>query len=469
MARPRTASTTWRSRIDSHQHISHDSIANLGHDWSRVADPDESPQYPAKVYLPRTAEDVAAAVIETRQLGQRLVVRSKGHSSNHLVTPHGPGTAVLLTQVMDQVLAIDADAGTATVQVGVANAALDDLLAERGLGLPVVGDHRDITVGGFLSVGGISPTSHRNGLFVERVVEVEFVDAEGVMQRCGPQDRPELYWQLAGGLGRGGIITQATLQVVPIDKYRTVLANDQTHYRSFEAYLAATTQKLRDPGDAWAARGMWLDLGRGRGLGQFSSYHATPASTGKALADKASHEVLHRIGLAAGTVPAGIDKALKLLGTAATMYAPPFASMKNVEFFSDKLIDSTVGDPTRMLIALVPLDVYPALVPQLWQLLTRYRQRHACFTFLACYVKGITSDYLARGGERQFSEVTFLLGIRRGALTETLLAALVEQFDTLVIAHDAYRYMHTRTVADDARRALIDPNLRHLARLATTP
>lgn len=461
-ARPlRTASTTWRGRIDSHQKISHDSIAGLGYDWSRIADPDIPPRYPSKVYLPRSTADVVAAIKETRSLGQSLHVRSKGHSSNDLVLVEGG--AVLLTQLMDGVVGFEPAARQITVQSGATNAGLDDYLAERGYGLPVVGDHKDITVGGFLSLGGISPTSHRLGLFIEHVVEVEYVDWDGEVHRCRPDTNPGEYWRVAGGMGRAGVITEATLEVLEIDKYRTVLVNEALRFGSFDDFLRSTRSLLAGIGDdVYAARGMWLDLGN-RATGQFSSYRDTAQTTVKSTANTVAYGALHGIGLAAGTVPAGVDKVLKLAGMAGTLYSPRFATMKNVEFFTDKLIDTSVGDPTRMLITLVPLSVYESLVGKLWELVTRFRHRHGCFTFLSCYVKGITSPYL---GEERFSEVTFLLGIRPGSFPESLLTALVDEFDNLVIEHGALRYMHTRTIADPERRALIDPNLRHAARLA---
>ena len=458
---PRTASSTWRGQIDSHQNISHDSIAGLGYDWSKVADPDIAPRYPFKVYLARSTADVAAAIKETNQLGQRLHVRSKGHSSNDLVLAEGG--AVLLTQLMDEIGDFDPEAGRITVQAGATNAAADDYLAERGYGLPVVGDHKDITVGGFISLGGISPCSHRTGLFIEHVIELEYVDWQGEIHRCGPNLDPDQYWAVAGGMGRAGVITQATLEVIRIDKYRTVLLNESARFDSFEAYLRGTRSLLAGVGeDAYAARGMWLDLGK-RAMGQFSTYRCTDQAGLKKVADTVSYGALHGVGLLAGTVPPSVDKVLKLAGMAGVLYSPKYATMKNVEFFTDKLIDTTVGDPTRMLIALIPLSAYEELIAKLWELLTGFRHRHGCFTFLSCYVKGIASPYL---GDERVAEVTFLLGIRAGAFPDSLLATLVEQFDSLVIEHSAMRYMHTRTIPDPERRALIDPNLRYAARTA---
>src|SRR4051794_8955937 len=101
--RLKTASTTWRGKIESHETFSHDSIDSLGYDWARIGNPKVQPKYPFKAYMPRTTEDVARAVKECKELGQTLKIRSKGHSSNDLVLEEGG--AVLLMQGMDQILA----------------------------------------------------------------------------------------------------------------------------------------------------------------------------------------------------------------------------------------------------------------------------------------------------------------------------------------------------------------------------
>ena len=178
------ASKSWRGKIESHETFSHDSLDSLGYDWERIGNPKIGPKFPLKVYMPRTPEDVAKAVKERKTLGQELKVRSKGHSSNDLVLAEGG--AVLLMQGMDQIIDVDEEGLTATVQGGAISALIDDHLAPLGLGLPVIGDHRDITVGGFASVGGISPASHRFGMFIDNVLAMQFVDWDGEIKRCQP-------------------------------------------------------------------------------------------------------------------------------------------------------------------------------------------------------------------------------------------------------------------------------------------
>jgi hypothetical protein len=53
-------------KYTSHEGVVHDSLIGLGYDWEQIGDPGIRPRYPLKIYLPQTAEDVIAAIRETR-------------------------------------------------------------------------------------------------------------------------------------------------------------------------------------------------------------------------------------------------------------------------------------------------------------------------------------------------------------------------------------------------------------------
>jgi FAD/FMN-containing dehydrogenase len=456
------AIAAWRRQINSHEAFTHDSLDSLGYDWSRVADPAVSPRFPLKIYLPRTTEDVVRVLKEAKQLGETLVVRSKGHSSNDLVLAEGG--AVLVTEKLFGSIALDEAAMTVTVQGGQISAELDEWLAARGLGLPIIGDHNHITVGGFASVGGISAASHRHGLFVDNVVALELVDWDGNVHPCSRTERPELFHAVLLGLGRLGVIATLTLEVMQAEKYTTYWQNDQEHFRSLEAFLGATEPLVKEPPeDANMMRGLYADLplhgGKRFGLGQLSIYRDTDASTYTRTRNAMAYGPLHRIGWLAGRLPREVDKALKMAGFASVLFSPKYATVKNVESFSDKVLDATVGEPTRYLVALPPVDQYAALSRRLFELLVGYRERHQCLTFVALYVKGIRSAYLGHGdADARFCEVLFDVGIDPEKMTDDVLDALVEEFDDICVEHGSWRYMHSRTTQDPEKRRAVDPN-----------
>ena len=453
---------TWKKRITSHETFTHDSIDSLGYDWERVADPSIKPRFPLRIYLPQTTDDVTTVVKEVKARGERLAIRSKGHSSNDLVLSDRGN--LLVTEKLTKVLDVDEQEMTATVQAGAVSAEVDDYLATRGLGLPIIGDHNHITVGGFASVGGISPASHRFGLFVDTVERLQYVTWDGELVTCSREENAQHFYKMLAGLGRHGVIVTITVRVIRVDKYGTVLKNNQAHYYDVDRFVEGSAHAIRNPGDALMERGVWVDFalpgGQSFGAGQFSAYHPTDQTGYARRRDGAAYNVLHGIGYVSGRLPRAVDRALKYVGMTGVLFSPSYATMKNVEFFTDKILDSTVGDPTRMFIVLAPLDRYEDLFRRSYELMLEFRRRHRCFTFVSVYVKSIKSKYLAQGRpDDQFCELMFYCGIDEGGMDPTVLEQLVNRLDDICIDNHGFRYMHSRTSKDPARRNRVDPNM----------
>jgi hypothetical protein len=451
---------SWRSRMSSHDAFSHDSIDSLGYDWVRVADRSIAPRYPRKIYLPRSTDDVVEAVREAHSLGETLKIRSKGHSSNDLVLTDG---SVLLTEKLDAILSVDEHAMTVTVQSGTQLATIDDHLAPRGFGLPIIGTHNHITAGGFAAVGGISAAAHRHGLFVDNVVSLEYVDWDGNAVTCSPTDRADDFYRVLTSLGRYGVITQVTIRMVRIDKYHTILENSRTTYRNLDRFLEAASSYIADQGDVQYARVLWLDAAVTSSfsatLGSISLYRHTEQTLEARIRNAIAYGYLHRIGYLAGRMPAVVEQLLRLRGVVGLFFSPRYASIKNVEIFMDKILDYSVGDPIRWIVTWTPADHYEPLFRAIYAAMRETRRRHDCFTFVSCDIRPFKSPYLAHGDEsKRYVDLVFEVGIKPKNMTPDVLRELVEQVDDLVIAHGAYRYMHSVTSKDADRLAKIDPN-----------
>lgn len=469
-----TDQADWRTSINQHETFDHDSIDSLYYDWDRIGDPDGAPRAPLKFYVPRTTEDVVRCVTECRQLNQRLIVRSKGHSSNDLVTPEGG--SVLLTEKLHGVLEVDREAMTATAWAGTPSADVDAHLATLGLGLPVIGDHAHITVGGFASVGGITASSFRYGMFVDVIQRLEYVDWDGEVHSVGRADGAEELDRLLTGLGRHGVITKVTVSVIEIDKHSTYWRNDATYHRTMEEFIDVSRGLCANPpADARFLRGLWVDFplagGRRLELGTMSVYRDAEAGAVQKASEAAAYGTLHRLGWMAGRLPAGIDKAVKLAGMAGVIRSPRYATVKNAEFFTEKILDATVGDPQRFLVVISPIERYEEQFRRLWELLTHYRDAFDCFTFLSLYVKSIDSPYLAQGDpdNRRWVEFLFYVGINPEMMTEALLDRIADDLDQNCIDTGSFRYMHTRTGRDPGRLAAIDPNAHYNGGVSVHP
>ena len=460
---PRKGLPGWKKSINSHEAFTHDSIDSLGYDWERISNPSIAPKFPLKIYLPQTTEDIVKVVKEVKELGEKLTIRAKGHSSNDLVL--GEGGPIMLTEKLGDLIEVDEEDLAATVQGGAVSANIDDALAQKGFGLPIIGDHNHVTVGGFISVGGISPASHRFGLFVDNVLELELVTWDGEVVRCSREENSELFHKVLCGLGREGVIATVKVRIIQVDKFTTVLKNHQKHYRKVNDFVKASGRRLRKPGDALYERGVFVNLplksGRLLTLGQFSAYHPTSQSPYKTRRDKLAYNLLHSLGFVAGKLPSKVDRLVKTAGQLGVIFSPKWATYKNVEFFADKILDATVGEPGRMFIILAPLDDYDELFHKGYNMMLDYRERYGCFSFVSVYVKSIKSPYLANGRAKdQYSEMMFFNGVTE-KMTPEILEELAIRLDDLTIEHGGFRYMHTKTSKDPERRRKIDPNAQY--------
>lgn len=444
-----------RYKPTSHETFSHENIESYGYDWERIANPAIAPRHPAKIYLPRSTEDIAAAVRETRRLGQELRVRSKGHSSNDLVLTDGG--AVLSLELLDRILQLDPTGMTVTVQAGVTLSSLDENLAREGYGLPIVGDHDHITAGGFAAVGGVSPASHVHGLFVDNIERVEYVTWDGEVVRCSRHEDPETFLRVLGSTGRHGVLSLLTLRIIRVDKHRSVLRNHYTHHRKLETFLEAAVEVSRNPNGCGYQRAMWVDKGK-LAFGRVWRFHETTQGQFKRFWSRAAYWLPYRIGHWAGRMPDRVDRLFKMVGFATVMLTPRYTTIKSVERFTDKVLDYTVGDPTRMLVLFSPEENFKALFREVYALSKRYRERGA-LTLLVFNVKAIRSGYLAgHTPGKRFCEIGLVCGIDNMRMTPELMEQLVSELDDLCIQQGAFRYMHTKTVKDEARRAKIDPS-----------
>jgi hypothetical protein len=270
------------------------------------------------------------------------------------------------------------------------------------------------------------------------------------------------------------VITALTVKLIRIDKYGTILKNEQTHYRTVESFIAGSSQYIYDPGDAQYERGVYVEFvksnGQPLGIGQFSAYKPIRQTGYARLRNAAAYNYLHGIGYMAGKLPARLDKALKYVGITGVLWSPTYANIKNIEFFTDKILDSTVGDPTRMFIVLAPLARYAELFRESFELMREFRARYQCMSFISVYVKSITSPYLAQGGaDERFCELMYYCGINPTGMSEAVLEELAARFDDLTIKHGGFRYMHSRTARDPERWAQVDPNTFYVRQAAAAP
>lgn len=166
---------------------------------------------PRAVLCPGAVADVAAIMVFAARAGLPVAARGAGHSTHGQAQAAG-GIVVDMT-CLGQVGEVQAD--RIEVQGGALWSAVLDAALTHGFTPPVLTDYLHTTVGGTLVVGGVGGATHRHGMQVDRVVELELVTGSGRLVTCSAQRNRRLFDAARGGLGQCGVITGAVLCLTP--------------------------------------------------------------------------------------------------------------------------------------------------------------------------------------------------------------------------------------------------------------
>jgi cytokinin dehydrogenase len=164
---------------------------------------------PAAVLRAGSVDDVVRIVRHARRAGLPLVARGAGHTTYGQAQVDG-GVVVDL-RGLDGIQELTAR--TATVGAGGTWRTVVEHTAAAGLTPPVLPDYLDLTVGGTLSVGGISGSSFRFGAQIDNVDALLVVTKAGELVLCSDTEERDVFNAVLGGFGRGGIIVRATIRL----------------------------------------------------------------------------------------------------------------------------------------------------------------------------------------------------------------------------------------------------------------
>jgi FAD/FMN-containing dehydrogenase len=192
--------------LDGRLHLDDATRAAYADDFGHIVH-----QRPRAVLEPGSVEDVCRMVRFARRQGVRLAARGQGHSTFGQAQVEA-GVVVDLSPLRT-VHALQGD--RITVDAGLRWGALLQATLARGLTPPALTDYLQLSVGGTLSVGGVSVTSWRHGAQVDNVDGLEVVTGEGELVACSPSRRPDLFAAALAGQGQCAIIVRATLRLVP--------------------------------------------------------------------------------------------------------------------------------------------------------------------------------------------------------------------------------------------------------------
>jgi decaprenylphospho-beta-D-ribofuranose 2-oxidase len=226
----------------------------------------------ATVFVPSALEELADRVARpsARGLIARGLARSYGDAAQNA------GGDVVLCTDLDRVAHIDIAKGRVTAEAGVSLDALMRALLPLGWFPTVIPGTSYVTIGG--AIASDIHGKFRHGSFADAVERLQLVTpAHGVVTL---DDAPtsDVFWATAGGMGLTGIISEATLQLQPVETSRIVCDTE----RALD--LDDSMAKMLDRDHEYRYSVAWIDcVATGRQLGRSvltRGNHATMADLG---------------------------------------------------------------------------------------------------------------------------------------------------------------------------------------------
>ena len=182
---------------------------------------------------PSTTDELADLLSPTGP-GHGVIARGLGRSYGDPAQVAG-GTVVDLS-AFSAISAVDERTHAITVGAGVSIDTLLHHILPLGYFVPVTPGTRQVTIGGAIAADIHGKNHHVDGSFASHVVSMDLVTPVGVMTVTRDRD-PELFWATAGGMGLTGIVTAATITLLPIAS--TMVSVDTTRHRNLDEVMAA--------------------------------------------------------------------------------------------------------------------------------------------------------------------------------------------------------------------------------------
>ncbi len=165
----------------------------------------------AFVTTPRSADEVVELLGSAKG---PLIARGLGRSYGDAAQCAG-GT-VISNRSLWHLSPIEPSTGLVTCGAGVS---IDELLAvalPAGFFVPVTPGTRQVTVGGAIAADIHGKNHHVEGSFMSHVTSMTIATPVGSITVSAETD-PPLFWATAGGMGLTGIVTEATIRLLPVE------------------------------------------------------------------------------------------------------------------------------------------------------------------------------------------------------------------------------------------------------------
>ena len=145
------------------------------------------------------------------------------------------------TRALDRFISFDHEKGLLTAEPGVTLAAILKLIVPHGWFLPVTPGTSFVTLGGAIANDVHGKNHHCDGTFGRHVPRFSLRRSSGELIECSVTENVELYQATIGGLGLTGMVTNATIQLMPISSSDMDVRIDT--FQGFEEFQVISSQR----------------------------------------------------------------------------------------------------------------------------------------------------------------------------------------------------------------------------------
>ncbi|MCP3851628.1 MAG: FAD-binding protein [Gammaproteobacteria bacterium] len=227
-----------------------DRLIDPSHCWTYGYDNSRIHALPEAVIFAKNHQQIVKLVNLCRQYHIPIISRGAGTGTTGATVP-SQGGIILSFERMNKILEIDPDNRLISVEPGVTNQAVQDAAGSHGFfWAPDPTSSKICTVGGNLAYNSAGPRAVKYGSTRDSVLQLTLVTGKGETLHTGVKTTKgvvgyDLTRLMIGSEGTLGIITQATLKLLPIagDK-RTIQITYQSIYSAAQAVSAIMAQPI---------------------------------------------------------------------------------------------------------------------------------------------------------------------------------------------------------------------------------